>query len=157
VKYCRKCCVFDLDGTLCDSSSRLRSISFTPESPLTQFKDNWGDLSKDLPIKKSINFLNELGKSLRIVILTLRSENQRASTKEWLINNNVLYDELIMVGDFCFERSLKPEEAKAQYFESNSDLLENTMAVFEDSDSIINRLRELGLLCLSVGKNEFSS
>ena len=77
-----KAVVFDLDGTLCESSQFWR-----PE-----------DYGTETIIPKMRNTLNSYRLSdVRIIILTWRkSDHNRITTQLWLNHNHIMYDRLYM-------------------------------------------------------------
>lgn len=89
-KGSKKAVVFDLDGTLADTTDIY-----------AQHKDNHPEflekVKKAEPFEEIVDKVKKAKEKGRdVVILTARSAHYRKETKEWLHNNNIPYDALYM-------------------------------------------------------------
>lgn len=95
--------IFDLDGTLCDTSHR--------EHYLKAGKVNWDAFNAacvdDAPRKDIISLLNLLSDDIRVEIWTGRNEKWREQTVRWLAEHGVECDSLRMRPDNDFRPPLK--------------------------------------------------
>ena len=85
--------IFDLDGTLSLNEHRQHFITKKPKD-WKAFHAACGEDNPNIPIIHICNNLSEWG--YRVYILTGRSEDVRATTKEWLAYYKVEYDGLMM-------------------------------------------------------------
>ena len=86
--------IFDLDGTLSDSTNREH---FIKENKWDEFFDACGN---DPVIKPVADLLAALFKTnYRILIITGRPERVRKNTESWLLRNFIMYDRLYMRKD----------------------------------------------------------
>ena len=88
-----KAYVIDLDGTLAENQVRATSN-------MKHWKDYW-PLYEHIPEDKVNEWCKELiwdvGTSREIIILTGRPRYVRKLTEDWLVDNNIPIDELIMM------------------------------------------------------------
>lgn len=91
-------CIFDLDGTIADSSHRSHHLRRGPVDWVA-----WeSGISDDSPIGDVISILKSLAESgYRILLATSRAERCRQSTEEWLNQNAIPYDRLFMRQNHC--------------------------------------------------------
>jgi hypothetical protein len=145
--------IFDLDGTLCDSSKRLEDIGFDPKAPISQWPTEWGDHLTDQPIMPAISILRDLYESNRIWILTIRKDIPE--TGMWLNNHEVFHDQLFQIGDDS--QGLSPAEMKEHWLSTlSTDDREKILCAYEDSPSMIKMFRHYGIFTLDVGQFEGS-
>lgn len=99
--------VFDLDGTLADINHRLNLIK--------KDKPDWPSFHlscvSDTPKTWVIDLLNMCRKQGDILILSGRSDEVEPHTRDWLTENSILYDFLVMrkKGDYTPDHVLKSE------------------------------------------------
>ena len=85
--------IFDLDGTLADASHRIHLIQNQPR----QWDEFYKQSRFDAPIVETLYTLQALYQAgNNIWIWTGRSTAVRDITEEWLMKNNVHYDQLLM-------------------------------------------------------------
>lgn len=135
-----KAVIFDVDGTLAKMNGR---------SPF-----DWDRVSEDLPKTNIIN-LAKLYKSAgyKIIIFTGRDGIARLDTKEWLVDNEVPYDDVFIRprGD-----QRKDSIIKKELFEENIRGKYYIELVVDDRDQVVKMWRkELGLTCLQVDYGNF--
>jgi len=139
--------IVDIDHTLSDAFWRDSMIGNVPW-------DEYHEQSKnDKPCKEIIELVNALeyvGHS--IIIVTGRNENHRAITVQWLIDNNVKVDQLLMrpEGDFTKNGEMKIRLIK-DFFESES--IKDTgepILLIDDNEDTIMEFNKLGITTLQV-------
>ena len=87
--------IFDLDGTLADSSAREQFPKY--------YDENFNNLVlKDLPIQENIKEIKKTTNS-KVMILTGRKSLIRRTTKQWLKKNEINYHYLVMRSKSCNE------------------------------------------------------
>lgn len=142
-----KTVIFDLDGTLCDISHRLHFIR--------DGDNNWNAFFKACVHDKPKENIIELLKSLqyaehKILIVSGRSEKVKDQTNDWLHNQSIFYDDLIMrpEGDFTPDHILK----KRWLDEEKFGKLEDILFTVDDRDCVVQMWRDAGLTCLQVDR-----
>ena len=129
--------IFDIDGVLSDCSNRLPLILCD--------KPNWKEFfnrtKEDTLEIVTASICKMLGMYHEIIIITARPEWTRNMTEEWLIENNIQYDQLHMRSndDHRPAHIIKKEVLKS--------LKHQVLAVFEDGDEIVKMYRDKGILC----------
>jgi len=138
--------IFDLDGTLNIIGDRLKYLQ-QPVKDWDAFYEASLNDAVNTPIAKIYNLFYE--KYSFIYILTGRNEKYRAITKQWLRQNNFLYDKLFMRpdGDYRHDTIVKPMLA--------APFLNRIEMAFEDRKVMADKWRELGILCLHVAEGNF--
>lgn len=147
--------IFDLDGTLSDTSHRLHLIKQKPA--------NWNKFYKecvnDPPIKSVIDIFNALRKSgAEIWIWTGRSDIVAIETVEWLYDKDLL-DESSTVSKVLKMRSksdYRPDtELKKEWYESLSKTDRTRLvATFDDRERIWEMWRDLDVTCALVNTSD---
>lgn len=134
--------VFDLDGTLADGRHRLHLLP-RKDYHLTE---SWTEFNlaavDDLPIQDNIALCNALYRQYYVVILTGRSDVAEQITRQWLTQNGVRYDALIMrkQADNRKDVQIKEEELRGLG-------LKNILCCFDDLPHVAYHMRDLGLTC----------
>lgn len=142
--------ICDLDGTIADGRWRLHLL---PPPERRHLDEAWAEFNlaglNDPPIQDTIDIVNALALTYRIVILTGRGAIAREVTEQWLEENGVLYDKLIMreIGD-CRQDT----EVKRAALEDIS--IENIVCAFDDLPHIVEFMRSLGITVYEVTKYE---
>lgn len=142
--------IVDLDGTLCDTSHRQHHVQGEGKKDWKSFFDG---MDKD-PIHK---WCNTIIKSLRqnsiITLCSGRPDNFRATTKKWLEDNQVFYDNLYMRprndsrADTIIKEIILDFEIKTRY----SDIL----FAIDDRQCIVDMWRSRGITCLQCDVGDF--
>lgn len=140
--------VFDLDGTLSCGKHRLHLLP-TPETRnVNSAWDKFNLASKDdAPIKDNIELLKHLYKHANIIILTGRSAIARDVTEEWLQENRIPHDLLIMRPQDDHRRDI---EFKEENLLSIQEDFGNIIACFDDLEHVCKHIRSLGITCHQV-------
>ena len=149
----KKTIIFDLDGTLALIDKR-RAISTKPNGKLDWdifFDPNNISLDEpNTPVIKTAQLFHAQG--FRIVIFSGRSKATYRTSRQWLIQNDVPFDEL----------HLRPHDK--HYWADNKlkqhwlDTLvdkDDVFAVFDDRQQVVDMWRANGLTCFQVADGDF--
>lgn len=139
--------IFDVDGTLSDSSDRMKYI----EGPKKNWDRFYNEVIFDDPIPEVVWLAQTLRKAgCKIVICTGRPEKIRDLTEHWLEMYGVEYDKMYMrpTKDHRPDYIVK-EELLAKIMEDGFD----PFMVFDDRSSVVKMWRKTGLLCAQVADN----
>ena len=152
-RWNNKIVIFDLDGTLADITAR-RTISTKDNG-----KMDWGvfqnpkNIDLDVPNQKVVDMLQMIDNTDRyqIWILSGRSDVTQDVTIDWLSNNGINYDHLIM----------RPQK---HLYMADNDLkqmwlddigVDNVAMVFDDRQQVVDMWRDNGLTVFQVDKGDF--
>jgi phosphoglycolate phosphatase-like HAD superfamily hydrolase len=144
-----KAIIVDLDGTLADVEHR---VEFVKQTPI-----NWKDFNDRMihdPIYlwcfELIHAMKDRG--YKIIFITGRGEDYRSHTLNWLLKNQVQFDELYMrkPNDQREDADVK-EEIYFEHVEKRFQVL----FVVDDRKSVVARWRELELICLQCAWGDF--
>lgn len=139
--------IFDIDGTLSDTSRRRHHLQKSPKDWKAFFADQINDVA--LPSAAILQGLGYLGNG--IIIVTGRGEEYRDVTVSWLENHNIYYDELFM-------RPAKDNrddtEIKLEIYNANIKPNYNILAVFEDRLRLVRMWREQGLFVFNCNQTD---
>lgn len=136
--------IVDMDGTLADITHRLHHVQKEPKDWRSFFLAiEWDTLRQDVYEK-----IMTLSKDNNIVIVSARPEKYREVTKDWLAENGVPYQTLIMRGD-----GDRRDDAQVKLDILNTyfrrDMIE---CVFDDRPRVIRMWKENGLKVEDVGE-----
>jgi len=131
------CVICDIDG----------SLSYMCERGIFEYKK----VEQDLPNKNLITLLSFIPKEIPIFIFSGREDNCRAETENWLRNNNVRYDKLVMrkSGD-----NRKDAIVKTEIFKEHIEDKYNVLTVFDDRPSVCRNWKYLGLFVCDVNRQD---
>ena len=134
--------IFDIDGTIADTSHR---------SPYDQ-----STMEQDEPIQDVIDLLNFLSTRYLIIFVTGRKSQSDAvqKTLEWIdtyTNKTHPYDIFMRSADDNRSDVKVKEDIYHQHIENNY----NVLGVFEDRDRTVQMWRDLGLRCYQVRNGNF--
>lgn len=142
--------VFDLDGTLANTDE-CRHLLEGAEKRWDEFYLAATKVSA-IPavVKTFFAFHNEA--LYDIYIASGRSDLVRAETFQWLMDNRIYCDKLLMRkhGDFTPD-----DELKKSWVESGEIPLDRILCVFEDRNRMVKMWRSLGLVCFHVADGDF--
>lgn len=144
-----KAIIVDLDGTLCDVEHRVHHV----EGPVK----NWKSFN-ELMVHDELNhwcfeLMEAMGaKGYRTIFVTGRGEAFRGPTETWLAKHSVKYEHLYMraVLDQREDSDVK-EDIYKQKIEKDYQVL----FVVDDRKSVVDRWRELDLVCLQCAPGNF--
>lgn len=142
----KKCVVFDLDGTLCDVTHRLKYIQAFPKQR-ELFHSSCIDDGVNHRVFELYELFRKNGYSM--VLLTCRPKKYEHLTKEWLESNGVKYDMLISSD----KKELTDAKAKRFYKENVIEPEYEIAFAVDDRKSVIDMWREVGVTCLDVAGN----
>lgn len=133
------CYIFDLDGTLAKMHGR-NPYDFTK-------------VKTDVINKPVVDIYNSLScQGFPMIVLSGRDEICRDDTIEWLRDNNIKYDALIMreQGDNRKDSIVK-EELYNRYIKDYY----NVLSVFDDRNQVVDMWRSIGITCMQVDYGYF--
>lgn len=134
--------IFDIDGTLADNTHRQQFL----KSNKYAWKQFFDAMEDDLPNSPIVSFYQVLqeSKKYKMLIVTGRPDNYQKLTEQWLIWNNIIYDELYMrKASDTREDSIIKEEILFEIQKKYSIIF-----VVDDRTSVVNMWRKHGIICL---------
>jgi phosphoglycolate phosphatase-like HAD superfamily hydrolase len=144
-----KAIIVDLDGTLCDVEHRVHHVKGDVK--------NWKEFNALIPEDKIYPWCNELIEAMvvrnyKILFVTGRGEDTRSMTERWLQKHSVIFNNLYMrpLGDQREDADVK-EEIFINYIKDFYQVL----FVLDDRKSVVDRWRELNLICLQCAPGNF--
>jgi hypothetical protein len=131
------CIICDIDG----------SLAYKCERGIFEYNK----VEKDLPNKNLITLLGFIPMIIRVFIFSGREDNCRTETANWLKNNNIRYDKLLMrkSGD-----KRKDTIIKTEIFEEYIKGKYNVLTVFDDRPCVVNNWKKLGLFVCDVNRKD---
>ena len=144
----KKIILWDLDGTLSDSTWRLPLIKEKPKN----WKKFMQESINDDPIPQTL-FLFQLMQSLPdtvSLIVTARSEKERPQTETWLAKNDLHYTEMFMRKD----KDYRPDwEVKRELVDEIVEKYGPIFMAFDDRPNVIkNCYNEKSVYVMDVGQ-----
>lgn len=140
--------VFDLDGTLADCEHRLHYIHKKPKD----WKSFLASVDKDVVNRWVVGLLNAVSLYGDILILTGRSEVTRRATRQWLDDNKIMYDYLVMRPKDDHRADVVTKPSLLTNFIGNKDY--EVQFIVEDRQKVVDKWRELGYNVLQCDKWE---
>ena len=133
--------IFDIDGTLALMNGREAY--------------NWNKVGEDTvnePVARIATLLKKSNENITIFVVSGRDGSCYDLTKQWLIDNRIPFDKLILreVGN-----NEKDAIIKERIYKENFEGKYNILAVFDDRNQVVEKWREMGLLCLQVAQGDF--
>jgi len=144
-----KVAIFDIDGTLSDSSHRLHFIQQKPQNWAAFFDA----MSDDKPIPSVVELLRAVYRRFRVVLITGRPTSHLQATVAWLRIHNVPFDSLYMreAEDHRADSVVKPE-----LFKGSGIRQDDVAFVVEDRPSMCREWRSaFGFTVLQLTETEF--
>ena len=152
-RWNNKIVIFDLDGTIADISVR-RHLATKDDGRMnwTIFQDP-KNIDLDVPNQKVVDMLDMIDNTdkYQIWILSGRSDVTKDVTIDWLSNNGINYDHLIM----------RPQK---HLYMADNDLkqmwlddigVDNVAMVFDDRQQVVDMWRKNGLTTFQVADGDF--
>jgi len=163
--------IFDLDGTLANIDARReKATDILGKMDWDEFFDPDNVLNLDEPNDPVIKMAQLFEKDgFKIVIFSGRNDRSFASTKQWLNQNDVPFDLLIMRPDKFKENSwpiaegnpatkemrFMPDEIlKKEMLDTFVDI-NDVFLVVDDRDKVVKMWRDLGLNTFQVAPGDF--
>jgi hypothetical protein len=130
--------IVDVDGTLADHTGIRKPFE-------------WHKVGLDKPRMNVVNFTKIMSEHLHVIILSGRDGCCRQETADWLMEQGIFYDELLMrtAGDSRSDYIIKKElfdQVKDKY---------NIQYAVDDRDQVVNLWRSIGLECFQVNYGKF--
>ena len=139
--------IFDIDGTIADISERIHHVKKKPKNWNAFFQG----MAQDKAIHSMVRLCNILYASgIKIILCSGRNEEHRSQTVQWLAQQGVNYQELILRanGDKRSDTVVKREMLAG---------IERSQILFvvEDRSRVVEMWRSEGLVCLQCAPGEF--
>jgi hypothetical protein len=141
--------IVDVDGTLTKVGSRVLCLKKSPPD----WDEFYSRCGEDKPVNEIIRMVNLLCLHYQIVICTGRRESCRAVTEQWFTENGfVEFGRMLMRadGDIRHDTIIKPEMLEIAGIKP-----EEIAFVLEDRKSMVEKWREMGIICLQVANGDF--
>ena len=151
----KKTVIFDLDGTLADiDTRRALSLDMNGKMDWDKFLDpqNIKLDEPNTPVIKMAQMLDSQG--FNIVILSGRSKATYRTTRQWLIQNDVPFDDLHMRPTSDDWHFMKDSTLKQIWLDTVVDK-DDVFAVFDDRQQVVDMWRDNGLTCFQVADGDF--
>ena len=147
-----KIVIFDLDGTLALIDDR-RDLATKDNGKFDcDVFFNHDKISLDLPNQPVIDMANLLSKQgFRIFILSGRSDVTHQATVNWLNDNGIWWDHLVMRPQNHLY--LPDNDLKQMWLDSIGK--DNVAMVFDDRNQVVDMWRQNGLTCFQVADGNF--
>jgi len=143
------CWIFDIDGTLADTSNRQHFLDNGKKD-----WDGWFRNIGDDPVHDDVAQFYDyaISQGIRVIICTGRDEAYREATESWLAANQLLADIVYMrpLGDRRDDSVIKKEMLDDMRSKGY-----NPVMVFEDRDRVVKMWRENGIRCMQVASGDF--
>lgn len=143
--------IVDIDGTLAHMTGR---------SPFDYSKVS--DDEVDLTIRRLAHawdhYTNQSLGDAHIIICSGRDDTCRVDTHQWLCNNRVLFDQLLMRPTEAVDHNgnkLPDWIVKLEIFNKHIRYEYNVHFVLDDRNQVVDMWRKLGLKCLQVAPGDF--
>ena len=143
--------VWDLDGTLCEVGHRVH------HAQAGEWEEFHKNCINDPPVQELVDLfksMHEVG--YHSVVLTGRTDNHRIRTNEWLINQGIWPEAILMRPEFDYSSDveLKPRLLE-DYFGSKEEVLARVRLVFDDRGKVVQALRDYGLKVMQVKEGDY--
>lgn len=142
-----KILVWDIDGTIADSTWRLPLIKNKPKN----WKKFMSDSVNDKPIEQTKFIFHSVMDHPDVVtiMMTARDEEQREITETWLAKNGFKYHEMFMRKN----KDNRPDyEVKCELIAQIKEKYGEIFAAFEDRPNVVtNCYHKLGVYVFDVG------
>ena len=152
-RWNNKIVIFDLDGTIADISVR-RHLATKDDGRMnwTIFQDP-KNIDLDVPNQKVVDMLDMIDNTdkYQIWILSGRSDVTKDVTIDWLSNNGINYDHLIMRDQ---DNLYMPDNDLKQSW-LNDIGVDNVAMVFDDRNQVVDMWRANGLTTFQVADGDF--
>ena len=150
-----KIVIFDLDGTLADITAR-RTLATKDNGKLDwDIFFNRDNIKLDVPNQKVVDMARMINMTDRyqIFILSGRSKSTYRTTQQWLIQNDIPFDHLMMRPTDKHHHYMKDSDLKQMWL--NDIGVDNVAMVFDDRQQVVDMWRQNGLTCFQVADGDF--
>ena len=150
----KKTVIFDLDGTLAliDKRRALATKNGKMDWDVFFSADNIKLDVPNTPVIKMAQMLDSQG--FNIVILSGRSKVSYRTTRQWLIQNDVPFDDLHMRPTSDDWHYMKDSDLKQIWLDTVVDK-DDVFAVFDDRQQVVDMWRKNGLTTFQVADGDF--
>ena len=150
----KKTVIFDLDGTLAliDKRRALATKDGKMDWDVFFSADNIKLDVPNTPVIKMAQMLDSQG--FNIVILSGRSKVSYRTTRQWLIQNDVPFDDLHMRPTSDDWHYMKDSDLKQIWLDTVVDK-DDVFAVFDDRQQVVDMWRQNGLTTFQVADGDF--
>tara|TARA_R100001163_G_C5006316_1_gene153748 strand:- start:36 stop:494 length:459 start_codon:yes stop_codon:yes gene_type:complete len=150
----KKTVIFDLDGTLAliDKRRALATKDGKMDWDVFFSADNIKLDVPNTPVIKMAQMLDSQG--FNIVILSGRSKVSYRTTRQWLIQNDVPFDDLHMRPTSDDWHYMKDSDLKQIWLDTVVDK-DDVFAVFDDRQQVVDMWRKNGLTTFQVADGDF--
>lgn len=144
------CAIFDIDGTLADTSHRIHYLDERPK----KWREFNAACHLDPPIEATIELARIVGAEVHLLLFTGRLESQREATLEWLRKHRIDFAGLHMRrdGDYRQDDVIKSEMCDTAIRAGFKPLF-----VFEDRPRVVSMWRRRGIVCFACDDTSWSS
>jgi len=139
--------IFDIDGTLADTSERIHHIKEKPKNWIA-FHEGMAKDQASLSMVRLCNILYTSG--VHIILCSGRHERYRPETVEWLSRQGINYHELLLRKDEDYHPDSVVKRELVQMLDKSKILF-----VVEDRSRVVEMWRSEGLVCLQCAPEEF--
>ena len=154
-RWNNKIVIFDLDGTLADITAR-RTLATKDNGKLDwDIFFNRDNIKLDVPNQKVVDMARMINMTDRyqIFILSGRSKSTYRTTQQWLIQNDIPFDDLIMRPTDKHHHYMKDSDLKQMWLDDIG--VNNVAMVFDDRQQVVDMWRSNGLTCFQVADGDF--
>ncbi len=159
----RTAIIFDIDGVVCDSSSRFKRLNIDAyikkdkKAFANSIKWYEMDCEGDTIIESGVKLLESLTNTLnisKVFFITARGEGGREPTMRWLSDSGIIResDELIMHPEALDEEfEFKTPAVHANWKKQEAEKIMkqyNVLFAVDDSEDNINAYSSLGITCI---------
>ena len=152
-RWNNKIVIFDLDGTIADITAR-RNLATKDDGKL-----DWDiffdpkNIDLDTPNQKVVDMLNMINDTDRyqIWILSGRSDVTYQATIDWLTNNGIHFDTIIMRP----QNHLYMKDSDLKQIWLDDIGVDYVDMVFDDRNQVVDMWRKNGLTCFQVADGDF--
>lgn len=143
------CVIFDIDGTLANCEHR-RHLVTGKKKYFKRFYEAMGNDVVKNEVRRLLNFYSRDG--FKIFLCTGRPEKYRDITANWLADNEIDYDELMMRPD---GREYDPDFEVKQTMLDKILLTNKVHVAVDDRDQVVKMWRSNGITCFQVADGDF--
>ena len=149
----KKIVIFDLDGTLALIDKRRALATKDGKMDWDVFFDR-DNIKLDVPNTPVITMAQLLkSQGFTIIIFSGRSKVSYRTTRQWLIQNDVPFDDLHMRPTDDYHHYMKDSDLKQMWLDSISK--DSVAMVFDDRQQVVDMWRKNGLTCFQVADGDF--
>ena len=151
----KKTVIFDLDGTLAliDKRRALATKDGKMDWDVFFHRDNIKLDVPNTPVIKMAQMLKSQG--FTIVIFSGRSKVSYRTTRQWLIQNDVPFDDLHMRPTDDYHHYMKDSDLKQMWLDTATFDKDDVFAVFDDRQQVVDMWRDNGLTTFQVADGDF--